>query len=185
LFPRCVSRGWIKPGRVASIGIGTSARTDASGSRFPAIRAETCPFALTWRALGGRRFAAVCPAVQSYICVGCVIPSAWNTSMHWLKVCVLLILTLAAMRATSWAVAWAVSRLTAANVQTVAVTANLGGLAAFVSLLYLNMLPGEPVDWAAMLFGLLVFVVYTVTDLFWRPWAPKVGPREAGGRGTA
>jgi hypothetical protein len=83
-------------------------------------------------------------------------------------------LTWAAMRATSWAVAWALSRLTTANVQTVAVVANLVGFAAFASQLDLKMLPGEPVDGAAMLFGLLAFVVYTAVDLFGGPGVTRL-----------
>lgn len=96
--------------------------------------------------------------------------------MKLLKICILLLLTLAAMRATSWAVAWAMVRLRGANVRIVAVLANLAGFAAFVLLLNFNLLPGEPVDWPAILFGLVVFVLYGVADFFWRPWAGRVRP---------
>ena len=97
--------------------------------------------------------------------------------MKLLKICVLLVLTLAAMRATSWAVAWVMLRIAAANVRIVAVLANLVGFGVFVSLLWVNLLPGEPVDWAAILFGLAVFVICTITDFFWRPWDRRVRPR--------
>lgn len=100
-----------------------------------------------------------------------------DASMHWLKVCVLLMLTLLAMRATSWAVAWVIVRLVAASRRIIAIVGNVSGFATFVLLLYLNMLPGEPIDWAALLFGVLVFAIYTVTDFYWTPWYPRAPPR--------
>ena len=93
--------------------------------------------------------------------------------MKWLKICALLLLTLVIMRASSWAVAWTAERLVAASVRIVSISANLIAFAAFVLFLYFNLLPGEPLDWAAMLFGLIVFVIFTVTDLYWRPWTPR------------
>lgn len=97
--------------------------------------------------------------------------------MKLLKICILLLLTLAAMRAASWAVAWAMVRLWATNVRVVAVLANLIGFAAFVLLLNSNLLPGEPVDWAAILFGLGVFALCAATDFIWRPWERRVRPQ--------
>lgn len=96
--------------------------------------------------------------------------------MKLLKICILLLLTLAAMRATGWAVAWAMVRVGAKNLRIVAALANLVGFAAFVLLLNFNLLPGEPVDWPAISFGLVVFVLCAVSDLFWRPWAGRVRP---------
>jgi hypothetical protein len=93
-----------------------------------------------------------------------------ETAMKWLWVCVLVLFTLGVMRAGSWAVAWVVARLVPARGRIVAVIANLVSFAAFVLLLQMNLLPGEPVDWAALWFGLIVFVIYAVTDLTWRPW---------------
>ena len=90
--------------------------------------------------------------------------------MKWLKISLLLLLTLAVMRAGSWAIAWAAVRLAAANVRFAAVLANSVAFAAFVIFLYLNLLPGEPVDWQAIAFGFIVFSIYTATDFAWRPW---------------
>ena len=100
--------------------------------------------------------------------------------MKWLKICVLLVATLAVMRAGSWAVAYGVVRLTVARVRCVAVVANLVAFTAFVCVLKLNMLPGEPFDWAATLFGFAVFAIFTATDFFWRPWEPGVRTRGGG-----
>jgi hypothetical protein len=90
--------------------------------------------------------------------------------MKWLKVCALVIVTLAAMRAAGWVVAWALSRVGVSRVRLVAVIANLVAFAAFLLLLYASLLPGEPLDMAAVVFGLVVFVIYTLTDFRWTPW---------------
>jgi len=39
--------------------------------------------------------------------------------------------------------------------------------------LYFNLLPGEPMDYEAAAFGIVVFGIYTALDLFWYPWKPK------------
>jgi len=94
--------------------------------------------------------------------------------MKWLKICLLLILTLAAMRALSWAAAWILQRFTSARAPTVAVLANGVGFIAFFLFLYFNLLPGEPIDWGAVAFGLVVFVIYAAIDILWRPSKRKV-----------
>jgi hypothetical protein len=94
--------------------------------------------------------------------------------MKTLKISLLLILTLAAMRASSWLIAWAMSRFMAASVRTLAIIANLIAFLSFLLLLYFNLMPGEPMDWAAVLFGLILFTIYTASDLFWRPWKQKL-----------
>ena len=86
--------------------------------------------------------------------------------MKWLKVCALVIVTLAAMRAAGWAL----FRVGVSRVRLVAVIANLVAFAAFLLLLHASLLPGEPMDMAAVVFGLVVFVVYTLTDFRWTPW---------------
>lgn len=93
--------------------------------------------------------------------------------MKWVKICALVVLTLATMRAGSWAVAWLLSFVTV-RVRVVAIAANLLAFLAFLLLLYLNLLPGEPIDLAALFFGLIVFAIYTVADSFWRPWRQKL-----------
>ncbi len=101
-----------------------------------------------------------------------------ETMMKWLRLCLLLLLTLAVMRAGSWAMAWTVLRLVPVNVRRVAVSANVLAFATFVLLLYVSLLPGEPIDWAAIWFGLIVFAIYTIADFFWRPWDRRVRTRQ-------
>lgn len=103
--------------------------------------------------------------------------------MKWLKICALLILTLAAMRVASWAVAWALTKAVRTKIRTAAVVSNVVAFAAFVLLLYVSLLPGEPVDFAAVCFGFAVFAVYTVADFYWRPWKITVKP-DTQGRST-
>ena len=97
--------------------------------------------------------------------------------MNWLKICALLVLTLATMRASSWVVAWALTRLAGAGVRTAAVFSNVAGFGGFLLLLNFGSLPGEPVDWAAVAFGLVVFVVCAVADLYWTPWKSRDSKR--------
>ncbi len=94
--------------------------------------------------------------------------------MKWLKISILLLLTLTVMRIGSWAVGWMLVRLFGPSGRTVAVVSNLAGFAGFVLFLYLNLLPQEPIDIAAMLFGLVVFAIYTGTDFYWRPWEGRL-----------
>ena len=91
--------------------------------------------------------------------------------MHSVKICLLLLITLVVMRASSWAVEWTLVRLTPLRNRIAAIVANLLALAAFVMLLRVELLPGEPIDWVAVLFGLVVFAIYTATDFLWLPWA--------------
>jgi Na+/melibiose symporter-like transporter len=90
--------------------------------------------------------------------------------MQWLKICALLALTLGVMRASSWALGWTLTRLAAVRVRSAAIGANVAAFLAFLLLLYVNLYPGESMDWGAVVFGLIVFVIYAVVDLFWRPW---------------
>jgi hypothetical protein len=108
--------------------------------------------------------------------------------VKWLRLCVLVLLTLAVMRAASWALAWMLSRFTRARPRTVAVIANLVAFATFCVILNANLVPGEPVDWAALVFGLIVFALYALLDLYWRPWPLRASERpsvtERHGAGT-
>jgi hypothetical protein len=83
--------------------------------------------------------------------------------MKWLKIGVLVILVLAAMRAASWSISWLLRRVRV-GARTSAVLGNLAGFALFAGLLGWNLLPGEPIDWDALLFGAIVFAVYGAVD---------------------
>ncbi len=93
--------------------------------------------------------------------------------MRWLKIGALLVITLAVMRAISWALGWAMIRLVGADARIAAVVSNTVACTAFVLLLYFSLLPGEPMDFAAAAFGVVVFGIYTAWDLFRSPWRPK------------
>ena len=93
--------------------------------------------------------------------------------MRWLKIVALLLFTLAVMRASSWALDWVLARVFGANARLAAIASNAAACAAFILLLYLNRLPGEPMDFAAAVFGIAVFGLYTVWDLFRSPWKRK------------
>jgi hypothetical protein len=90
--------------------------------------------------------------------------------VHALKVAALLLLTLAAMRAVSWGIGWGLSRIAALEVFPSAVVANVIGLATFTGFIVWNLLPGEPFDYTAFGFGVLVYATCLLADLKWRPW---------------
>lgn len=90
--------------------------------------------------------------------------------MKWLKIYALLIALLVAMRAGSWTLGWVLAKLLPLRLPLVAIAANLAALAVFVLLLLRDLLPGEPLDFTALLFGLAVFAVCRWTDFYWRPW---------------
>jgi UDP-N-acetylmuramyl pentapeptide phosphotransferase/UDP-N-acetylglucosamine-1-phosphate transferase len=89
--------------------------------------------------------------------------------MRELKVAVLLVLVLAAMRATSWFLQWMLSRLARVPGGVGIVSGNLAALALFVGYLWWDRVPGEPMDRDAVLFGLVVFGLFGAADFFWRP----------------
>lgn len=93
--------------------------------------------------------------------------------MKWLKICALLIALLAAMRAGSWTLGWVFAKLLPLRLPLVAIAANLAAFAVFVLLLLRDLLPGEPLDFTAILFGLAVFAVCCWTDFYWRPWSVR------------
>ncbi|MFN7995565.1 MAG: hypothetical protein U0Q18_18285 [Bryobacteraceae bacterium] len=90
--------------------------------------------------------------------------------MKWLKILVLLLAVLAAMRVGSWTVEWCIEKLTVLPAKFVAIVGNLIGLGVFAVLLLRDQLPGEPLDMSALVFGVIVFGVCCWTDLHWRPW---------------
>ncbi len=47
---------------------------------------------------------------------------------------------------------------------------NAVSLLAFTGFLLWDLSPGEPFDYAAGVFGVVVYAVFTGMDLLWRPW---------------
>jgi predicted permease len=90
--------------------------------------------------------------------------------MKWLQICALLVATLVAMRLGSWAIGWALAKLARLRPKAVAIIANSLGFGAFAFLLVRDLAPGEPVDYAALLFGIVVFAICCFTDFYWSPW---------------
>ena len=93
--------------------------------------------------------------------------------MKWLRVCAILIAVIAGMRAGSWVLGWILSKLAPVRANLVAIAANLLCFAVFVALLIRDLLPGEPIDVAALLFGLAVFAVCCWVDFYWHPWKTR------------
>jgi Ca2+/Na+ antiporter len=93
--------------------------------------------------------------------------------MKWLGIGAALVLVLLVMRAASWIFGWLLSRIPRAGVKRIAVISNLLAFGVFALLLWLDLSPGEPIDAAALLFGLVVFVLYCTSDLLWRPWKAR------------
>ena len=89
--------------------------------------------------------------------------------MRALQVAVLLVLVLAAMRASSWALQWLLSRLARIPARVAIVSGNLAAFALFSGFLWWDRVPGEPMDLDAVLFGLIVFGLFGVADFFWTP----------------
>ncbi len=93
--------------------------------------------------------------------------------MKWLKIAALLILVLAVMRLASWGLGWVLARFFRAGARTGALVSNAVAYLLYVALLYRDLMPHEPMDANAVLFGLAVFAVYAATDLYWTPWKAK------------
>jgi hypothetical protein len=90
--------------------------------------------------------------------------------MHFLKVTLLLILTLAVMRTGSWLLGWASFRLGKLSRIPSTLVGNGLALGLFVAFLVWNLMPGEPFDVEALGFGIGVFGVYQLLDLKWCLW---------------
>lgn len=90
--------------------------------------------------------------------------------MKWFRIGLLLALTLAAMRASSWALGLMIARLIRVNPAWINTAANIGAFAGFIALLLWSQFPGEPQDYAAWLFGFAVFAACWVSDHYWAPW---------------
>jgi hypothetical protein len=90
--------------------------------------------------------------------------------MHFLKVSLLLILTLAIMRGASWLLGWLAFRLGRLSKIPSTLVGNALALGLFMAFLIWNLMPGEPFDVEATVFGVVVFGVYQLIDLRWCLW---------------
>ena len=97
--------------------------------------------------------------------------------MHALKILLLLLLTLAAMRVASWLCLWLLRRVLKRDAAWLALGANLLALCAFAVLLRLDAVPGELLDLRALAFGVIVFAVFFAIDLRWMPGILSRGTR--------
>lgn len=90
--------------------------------------------------------------------------------MKYLKLLALLMVVLAGMRLGSWIIGWILAKATPIRAKSVSIFANLAAFAVFAVLLVRDLMPGEPVDVAALVFGAVVFSACFWTDRYWRPW---------------
>ena len=97
--------------------------------------------------------------------------------MHTLKILLLLLLTLAAMRVASWLCLWLLRRVLKRDAAWLALGSNLLALCAFAALLRLDAMPGEVLDLRALAFGVIVFAVFFAIDLRWVPGLLSRGAR--------
>lgn len=93
--------------------------------------------------------------------------------MHALKLALLLLLTLACMRAASWFFGWLLSLAFKGSAGWTSLVSNGICLGVFAGLLCLSLMPGETMDYAALVFGAVVYALYLGMDLKWRPWRAK------------
>jgi hypothetical protein len=90
--------------------------------------------------------------------------------MRAVKIVLELLLTLAVMRSISWTLGWLLSRVWRTETWRGALIANVVALAVFTAFLVWNLVPGEPFDREAFAFGLVVYLLFFLADLKWRPW---------------
>ncbi len=91
------------------------------------------------------------------------------SSMHLLKIILLIAVTLAVMRVASWVSLWCFSRLARRDSLYLRLAANVVALFAFAGLLIADRLPGELLDLQALAFGIIVFGVFFAIDARWLP----------------
>jgi hypothetical protein len=102
--------------------------------------------------------------------------------VHQLKLTLLVVLTLAALRLVSWAFLWLVSRVMKSDSTSVRLASNALGLLAFASFLVVDSVPGELLDAQALAFGVVVFGLFFAVDSRWLPrrLATRIHERPAG-----
>ncbi|HRY51753.1 MAG TPA: hypothetical protein P5186_27250 [Candidatus Paceibacterota bacterium] len=81
------------------------------------------------------------------------------------------------MRLISWAFGWILYVWTGRITAWQSLSANLASLGLFVGFLFWNLMPNEPFDFAALVFGVVVYAGCFVTDLRWLPWHRQAGKR--------
>jgi hypothetical protein len=105
--------------------------------------------------------------------------------MKWLKIAGLIAVVLAVMRLGSWIPALLLARCTGLSLRWIAVAANAAAFLGFTIFLHTRLLPGEPADPEALLFGLAVYAMYALLDArrrnpWWARWRrPPAGSGEA------
>lgn len=90
--------------------------------------------------------------------------------MHTAKVILLVLLTLAVMRAAGWSLGWLLHRYAATRRGSTAVLSNAGAFAIFTAALIQQRMPGEWLDPAGATFGAVVFTLFALADLRWGRW---------------
>ena len=89
--------------------------------------------------------------------------------MHQLKIALLLVLTLAGMRLLSWALLWLLGWAFKSESIGPRLASNAIALCAFSGYLVVDRMPGEPLDGAALAFGVIVFSIFFAIDARWLP----------------
>ena len=95
--------------------------------------------------------------------------------MHTIKIAFELLLTLAVMRVLSWGLGWLLFRVAKAGPFVGSLIANAASLAIFMGFIVWNLAPGEPFDYEASAFGVVVYLLCLLSDLKWRPWQRQQG----------
>jgi pimeloyl-ACP methyl ester carboxylesterase len=93
--------------------------------------------------------------------------------MHAAKVILLVLLTLAAMRVTSWSLGWLLKRHSKTRTIRIALVSNFVALALFTGLLLTQRIPGELLDISELAFGVLVFTIFALYDVKWSKWGDR------------
>lgn len=89
--------------------------------------------------------------------------------MHQLKVALLFVLTVAAMRLLSWALLWLMGWAFKSVSIGPRLASNAIALSGFSAYLLVDKVPGEPLDAAALAFGGIVFCIFFAIDTRWLP----------------
>jgi hypothetical protein len=89
---------------------------------------------------------------------------------HWTKVIFILLLTLLIMRLLSWTPIWIMGKVASLTRWKSILLFNGVALSFFVLFLKWQTMPGEPFDTAALFFGIVIYGVFTMVDLYWLPW---------------
>jgi len=87
-------------------------------------------------------------------------------ALHWFKILCLVLLTLLLMRLVSWVPLALFRRHLRWNGWKPALVSNIIGLAAFLVFLRAQAVPGELVDPAAAVFGVVVYTGFLLADLY-------------------